>query len=66
MKAIVEAKVSVKMAFSVINRKPPIQLNDVKAVRHELKGDIEFQNVDFFYPSRPDSYVLKNFSAKFE
>ena len=29
-------------------------------------GKIEFKNVDFFYPSRPDHKVLDNFSATFE
>ena len=31
-----------------------------------MKGQIEFKNVSFFYPSRPDNQILKNFSAKFE
>eukprot|EP00915_Cephaloidophora_sp_WS-2016_P007445 GHVH01010079.1.p1 GENE.GHVH01010079.1~~GHVH01010079.1.p1 ORF type:complete len:1677 (+),score=238.52 GHVH01010079.1:36-5066(+) len=29
-------------------------------------GDIEFKNVEFFYPTRPDMTILKNFSVKFE
>jgi ABC-type multidrug transport system fused ATPase/permease subunit len=31
-----------------------------------IKGHIEFKNVTFFYPSRPDNQILKNFSASFE
>ena len=27
---------------------------------------MEFKNVAFYYPSRPDTKVLNNFSAKFE
>eukprot|EP00915_Cephaloidophora_sp_WS-2016_P007446 GHVH01010080.1.p1 GENE.GHVH01010080.1~~GHVH01010080.1.p1 ORF type:complete len:1727 (+),score=231.89 GHVH01010080.1:218-5182(+) len=29
-------------------------------------GDVEFKNVEFFYPTRPDMTILKNFSVKFE
>ena len=54
------------MIFDVIDRKVPIPLDDSRADFHNLKGDIEFRNVDFFYPSRPDSYVLKGFNCKFE
>lgn len=34
--------------------------------QHRLKGDIEFKNIQFTYPTRPDFQVLKNisFSAK--
>ena len=31
-----------------------------------MKGEIEFRNVDFYYPTRPDMKVLKNFSATFK
>ena len=31
---------------------------------HSLFGDIEFQNVDFRYPTRPDQKILSNFSIK--
>ena len=30
-----------------------------------MKGEIEFKNVSFSYPTRPDQKVLKNFSCKF-
>ena len=30
----------------------------------DLKGDIEFKNVWFRYPSRPQDWVLKDFSLK--
>lgn len=31
-----------------------------------MTGDIEFRNVSFYYPARPDTKVLDDFSAKFE
>ncbi len=40
--------------------------DDPNAEKHDLKGEIEFKNVVFYYPSRPDSKVLKNLNAKFE
>ena len=33
---------------------------------HELKGQIRFDGVDFFYPTRPDTKVLRDFSCTFE
>lgn len=31
-----------------------------------MKGRIEFKNVNFSYPSRPEDKVLNNFSCVFE
>lgn len=65
-KAMVEAKVSGKHLFDVIDRQPKIQLDEPNSEKHVLEGSLEFKNVDFFYPTRPDQKVLDNFSAKFE
>jgi hypothetical protein len=40
--------------FDVIDRVPKIQLDDPTAVDHTLEGEIEFKNVDFYYPTRSD------------
>lgn len=68
MKAVAEGRVAGKLAFDIIDRRPNIdQDNNVgKGTVDNLKGAIEFKNVDFFYPSRPDHQVLTNFSFKFE
>lgn len=67
LKAVAEGKVAGKMAFDIIDRKPAILQDDPAAVKlDQLKGEIEFKNVTFYYPSRPDQKILKNFSAKFE
>lgn len=68
IKAVTEGRVAGKLAFDIIDRKPNIdQDNNVgKGTVDNLKGAIEFKNVDFFYPSRPDHQVLTNFSFKFE
>ena len=50
----------------MIRRTPPIELDDPKSEKHTLSGNIEFKNVDFYYPSRPDTKALNDFSAIFE
>jgi ABC-type multidrug transport system fused ATPase/permease subunit len=68
MKAVAEGRVAGKLAFDIIDRKPNIDQdkNVGKGTVDNLKGAIEFKNVDFFYPSRPDHQVLTNFSFKFQ
>ncbi|PIK38343.1 putative ATP-binding cassette sub-family B member 9 [Apostichopus japonicus] len=47
--------------FQLINREPKLKNDGQKSPEH-LKGKVEFKNVSFAYPSRPDSSVLKNVS----
>ena len=55
------------MAYEIIERKPEILLDDPKAKPiGTIRGKIEFKNVSFTYPTRPDQKVLDNFSAVFE
>ena len=53
-KNIIEGKVAGKMAFDIIDRVPTIDQDAEGNNKHDLKGEIEFRNVDFFYPTRPD------------
>jgi len=64
--AINIAKVAGKSAFEVIDRKPEILQDDTTAKKHTLKGEIKFDNVTFFYPTRPDQAIMKNFTCTFE
>ncbi|CAG8448774.1 2904_t:CDS:10 [Ambispora leptoticha] len=51
--------------YAVIDRVPVIDVtsdNGKKLDKSSVKGRIEFKNVNFHYPSRPDVPVLKNFS----
>ena len=64
-KLVAEGKTSGKMAFDAIDRKPLIDMDD-KGEAIDLKGKIEFKNVTFFYPTRADQTVLKQFSVEFE
>ena len=67
IKAIAEGKAAAKSAFEIIDRVPEILVNDQNGKKlNDFKGAIEFKNVDFYYPSRPDQKILDNFSAVFE
>ena len=64
--AVAEAKAAGTLAFRVIDRPVKINQDSKTAVDHKLSGQIRFDGVDFFYPTRPDTKVLKNFSCTFE
>jgi ABC-type multidrug transport system fused ATPase/permease subunit len=69
MKAIGEGRIAGRMAYSAIDHVPKININEPgkKMVTADgLTGHIEFKNVTFKYPSRPDLTVLKDFSEVFE
>ncbi|CAG8589114.1 1899_t:CDS:10 [Acaulospora morrowiae] len=58
-----------KNLFSVIDRVPVINSADpsgTKLTKSSVKGRLEFRNIDFYYPSRPDVQVLKNFNLDIE
>lgn len=55
IKAVSEGKVAGKMAYDIIDRVPQILQDDPNAkVLQNIKGQIEFKDVTFYYPSRPD------------
>ncbi|GMJ07389.1 multi-drug resistance 13, ATP-binding cassette B15 [Hibiscus trionum] len=67
LKHFTEATIAAGGIFSRIDRTPQIQSEDTKGiVLPTIRGDIEFDNVDFVYPSRPDSVILKQFNLKVE
>ena len=44
--------------FELMDREPEVK-NEGGARLLDFNGEIEFDNVDFTYPSRPDNQVLK-------
>ncbi|KAF7730808.1 Multidrug resistance protein 1 [Apophysomyces ossiformis] len=51
--------------FSVIDRVPDIDpYSKEGVVPQKMEGEIEFRNVQFKYPTRPDVVVLKNLTLK--
>ncbi|XP_051132201.1 putative ABC transporter B family member 8 [Andrographis paniculata] len=67
VKYFTEASVAASRIFDRIDRVPEIDGGDVKGiVPGKIRGEIEFENVGFTYPSRPDSVVLKEFNLRVE
>ncbi|XP_068620128.1 mitochondrial potassium channel ATP-binding subunit [Battus philenor] len=51
--------------FEYINKEPTMDSSGRKIIKyHEFHGDIEFKNVVFAYPTRPEAVVLNNFNLK--
>ena len=56
---------SAQSVFGIIDREPSIdKYNDGGKKLADFKPKIEFQKVDFHYPTRQEEQVLKNFSLK--
>ncbi|KAL7062928.1 hypothetical protein AAHC03_0254 [Spirometra sp. Aus1] len=53
-----------KGVFHIIERVPEIDKDREGLQLDELRGEIEFKNVSFAYPMRPDVVTLNNFSLK--
>jgi len=51
----------------MIDRIPTIDSEDTKGqVLEHMSGNLEFENIKFTYPSRPEAVVLKDFNLKVE
>eukprot|EP00474_Spongospora_subterranea_P008970 CRZ09428.1 hypothetical protein [Spongospora subterranea] len=64
-----KAKVSAQSIINLLNRKPSIdhRSDKGKKITHSnIKGAVEFRNVFFKYPQRPNIVVLKNLNLKVE
>mmetsp|Transcript_6904 Transcript_6904/g.8250 ORF Transcript_6904/g.8250 Transcript_6904/m.8250 type:complete len:242 (+) Transcript_6904:883-1608(+) len=64
--AVSMAKAAGKTAYDVIDRVPTIIQDDQKAEKHKIQGEIEFRNVQFIYPSRPDQKIMDTFNCTFK
>lgn len=62
---ILKRRKSLISVFEIIDRVPKIDPDDVSALKPpNVYGSIEFKNIDFCYPTRPEVLVLSNFSLK--
>ncbi|KAL9224544.1 hypothetical protein vseg_000568 [Gypsophila vaccaria] len=62
-----EASVAASRIFNRVDRTPQIDgQDDSGLVLDTLRGEIQFDNVKFTYPSRPDTTILKDFSLTVE
>ncbi|ORX77010.1 P-loop containing nucleoside triphosphate hydrolase protein, partial [Anaeromyces robustus] len=61
---IAQSTAAASTVFNIIDRTPKIRNDIGEKPDKNLKGDIEFRNVNFSYPSRSEVQVLKNVSFK--
>ncbi|CAL4930433.1 unnamed protein product [Urochloa decumbens] len=62
---ILKRRKSLTSVFEIIDREPKIDPDDTTGVKPpNVYGSIEFKNVDFSYPARPEILVLSNFNLK--
>ena len=67
LKAFAAAKQAASNVLYTIDRVPKILINDkTKKIAENLKGEIEFKEVEFSYPSRSNFQVLKKVSFQIE
>ncbi|KAM5157175.1 ATP-dependent translocase ABCB1-like isoform 1-T4 [Mantella aurantiaca] len=60
-----KAKVSAQRIFELLDRKPAIDsYSEEGKTLDELEGNLEFYNIRFLYPSRPNVPVLQGLSIK--
>ncbi|XP_075443556.1 ATP-dependent translocase ABCB1 isoform X1 [Ascaphus truei] len=65
IEAFANARGAAYTIFNIIDNKPNIDSFSTKGFQPDkVKGDIEFKNVKFTYPSRPDTQVLKGLTMK--
>ncbi|XP_047198623.1 bile salt export pump [Hippoglossus stenolepis] len=65
LQAFASGRAAAKTIFDTIEREPKIDcFSDEGHKLDKVKGDIEFHNVTFFYPSRPEVKILNNLSMQ--
>ncbi|CAK7345688.1 unnamed protein product [Dovyalis caffra] len=65
VKYFIEANVAAARIFEMIHRVPGINSSDEQGKTiSDVKGEVEFRDIDFEYPSRPGSLVLNKFNLK--
>ncbi|WOL18392.1 hypothetical protein Cni_G27187 [Canna indica] len=63
MKAFATGQAAAYKMFETINRKPEIDAYDDKGKKlDDIQGEIEFKDVYFSYPARPDEQIFHGFS----
>uniref|UniRef100_A0A672J499 ATP-binding cassette, sub-family B (MDR/TAP), member 11a n=1 Tax=Salarias fasciatus TaxID=181472 RepID=A0A672J499_SALFA len=65
LEAFASGRAAAKAIFETIDREPEINcFSEEGHTLDRVKGDIEFRNVTFFYPSRPDVKILNDLSTE--
>ncbi|XP_017699893.2 ABC transporter B family member 21-like [Phoenix dactylifera] len=67
MTAFAAGQAAAYKMFQTINRKPEIDAYDARGKKpDDIQGDIEFRDVHFSYPARPDEQIFRGFSLFIE
>eukprot|EP01018_Ginkgo_biloba_P016172 Gb_10215 [translate_table: standard] len=62
LKFFSEASIAASRIYEMIDRVPDINSDDMTGnVLGKVSGEVEFRNVEFAYPARPDTIVFHNF-----
>ncbi|XP_072958940.1 ABC transporter B family member 11-like [Typha angustifolia] len=62
LKAFAAGQAAAYKMFETINRKPEIDASDTAGEKlDDIRGDIEFRDVHFSYPTRPDEQIFRGF-----
>ncbi|XP_032422632.1 bile salt export pump [Xiphophorus hellerii] len=65
LEAFASGRAAAKTIFETIDREPEINcFSDDGHKLDKVKGDLEFHNITFFYPSRPDVKILDNLNMQ--
>ncbi|GJS38685.1 ABC transporter family protein, partial [Tanacetum coccineum] len=65
LKYFSDAMAASKRIREVIKRIPDIDSDNMEGdILQQISGEVEFKNVKFAYPSRPESVILKDFNVK--
>ncbi|XP_022740291.1 ABC transporter B family member 15-like [Durio zibethinus] len=65
LKPLSEASAAADRINEVIKRVPKIDLDNMEGeILDKVLGEVEFKQVEFAYPSRPESIIFKNFCIK--
>lgn len=65
MKYFSEAKTAAERIMEVINRVPKIDSDNMAGeILENVSGEVEFDHVEFVYPSRPESVILNGMCLK--
>lgn len=65
LKDLAEARGAASKVFEILNTKSTIDVFDSEGKKPSaVKGDIQFENVEFSYPTRPEAKILKGLNLK--
>ncbi|KAG6554301.1 hypothetical protein Mapa_004217 [Marchantia paleacea] len=64
---ILKRRYSILPVFAIIDRKPKVESEDHVGLKPaQIAGRLEFQDVEFMYPTKPEIVILHNFNLKVE